>query len=207
VTITTYAELQTAVANWLKRSDLTSYIPDLISLAEAQMNRDFANFNPPLRAMEQTQTGTLSGSTLALPSRYMGTKRLRVSIGGQWRVMEVKSSEQLGPYTTTGEPVFISANGENLEFGPPPGTSYSYEWIYWQGFAALSAGVNWVITNAPDLYLFGTLLQAEPFIKNDKRIPIWAGFYKNAIQSLEMANRKDRMSGSTLRMRTDAATP
>lgn len=202
--IANYADLQTAVANWLKRTDLTSYIPDLITIAEAQMNRDFMNMNPPLRAMEVTTTGTLSGSSIALPTGYMGTKSFVLTVGGNNKPLKYKTPEQVAYYGQTSEPNYFSTSGDSMYFYPIPGTSYSYSWTYYKKFDPLSAGVNWIITNAPDIYLFGTLAQAEPFMKNDSRIATWVSFYQNAINSLEMANRKDRQSGSTLQMRSDS---
>lgn len=210
MSLTNYADLEAAVANWLKRSDLTANIPDFITLAEAQMNRDFMGMNPPLRAMENTQTGNLSTTSsppalLALPSGYLGTKRFQIQESGYYRALKYKPPEEMAVYSVNDRPEYYTLNGENLELGAPPDTTYAYAWTYYKGFAALSGGVNWVITNAPDIYLYCTLLQAEPFLKNDKRILVWAQFYQNALDKLEIANRVDRQSGSTLQMRSDVA--
>ena len=48
--ITTYTELKSAVANHLARTDLTSVIPDFISLAEARLSRELETRDQEKRA-------------------------------------------------------------------------------------------------------------------------------------------------------------
>jgi hypothetical protein len=202
MSITTHAQLITAVSNWLKRDDLTSYITDFITLAEAKINREFILMQPPLRALEQTATGTIATETLALPTGYLGIKRLSLSIGGRDRVLEYKSDLQSSFYDHEGQPVYYTTRGGNIVFAPQPGGSFDYELVYFKKLDALSAGSNWTIENAPDLYLYGTLLQATPFIKDDKRLPIWGAMYAGILTEIEQANLKDRTSGSTLAIRS-----
>ena len=73
---------------------------------------------------------------------------------------------------------------------------------YYKKFDSLSdtTTTNWVILNAPDVYLYGTLLQAEPFLMNDQRIPIWERGLRQAIADLQEQDDKDRHSGSELRV-------
>ena len=74
--------------------------------------------------------------------------------------------------------------------------------LYYKTFDALSgiAPTNWVITNAPDVYLYGTLLEAEPFLMNDARTQLWAQALKESINTLQEQDNKDRHSGSVLRV-------
>ncbi len=59
---------------------------------------------------------------------------------------------------------------------------------------------NWLILNAPDLYLYGTLLQAEPFLMNDERGPLWERGVRQVINDLQQQDDRDRHSGSEMRV-------
>ena len=74
--------------------------------------------------------------------------------------------------------------------------------LYYKTFDALTAlaPTNWVITNAPDVYLYGTLLEAEPFLMNDQRVQLWATALTQSITTLQEQDNKDRHSGSALRV-------
>jgi hypothetical protein len=209
MSLDTYTNLKTSIADWLKRDNLTSYIPDFITLCETQMQRDFINMNPPPRQMELTATGTTSAgqNTIALPTGYKGTKRFQLQISGSYRALKYKTPEQMAVYQFTGTTEYYTTNGDNLEIGAGTSSTYNYAWTYYKAFDALSGSVasNWVLTANPDLYLYGSLAQAAPYLKNDERIPVWASLYGNALKSFEMANVKDRQSGSTLQMRSDVA--
>ena len=75
--ISNYSDLQSTVANYLHRGDLTGQIPDFISLAEARINRKLR-----LRAMENTASGTTTGQTISLPTGFVAAKRIQIALGG-----------------------------------------------------------------------------------------------------------------------------
>lgn len=209
MTLANYADLQAALPNWLKRSDLSSFVPDLIALGEAELFLDLLGLEHKPRDMENSDTGTLSGQTLALPSKYAGTKSFILQVGGSPRPLTYKTSDQLGVYSGTGIPAFFTALAANLEFGPPPDSnnSYSYRWIYWtlpDKLVDAQSGVNWIMTSHPNLYLFAALKQAAPFMKNDERILVWQGLYSQYLDKLELAAQKERYSGR-MQVRSDAA--
>ena len=85
---------------------------------------------------------------------------------------------------------------------PTPDGAYTYDMTYYKSFDALTdvATTNWVILNAPDLYLYGTLLQAEPFLMNDQRIALWERGMRQVINDLQEQDDKDRHSGSEMRV-------
>lgn len=202
--ITNYATLQNAIAGWLKRDDLTDSIPVFIQLYEAQLNRELLLMEPAHKALEQTQTGTLTTSTLALPSGYIGTKRLKLTTSGNVHILKYKPAS-LMVYDGTDVPQFYTTIGDNLEIGASPDGSYTYEWVYDAPITSVSSGSNWVITNAPDMYLYGSLLHSAPYLKNDSRLVTWATAYADIISKVEQANTKNRQSGSPLQMRSDVA--
>ena len=104
--------------------------------------------------------------------------------------------------STSGKPNAYSIIGNQIYFGETPDGGYDYVMTYYKTFDELSdaAPTNWVILNAPDVYLYGTLLQAEPFLMNDQRIPVWERALRQAISDLQEQNDKDRHSGSELRV-------
>lgn len=210
MTIQDYASLQAAIAAWLKRDDLSANIPDFITLYEAQMNRDFMIMNPPHLSLEQTQTGNLVVTTtppcfLAFPAGYKGTKRFQIQISGQYYTLTYKTPDQIGQYSCSDQPRFYSTNGANFEIGAPPDTTYAYRLDYYRALPSLSLGVNWVIQNAPDLYLYGSLAHSAPFLKNDSRVATWAGIYSALLSSVEMENTRNRQGMGRMQIRSDVA--
>lgn len=183
MTISTYAELQTSVASWLHRADLTSQIPDFITLAESKLNRKLR-----LRAQETTAPGTVS-ATVALPTSFIGMRSLTVSAGGKSYPLTYVTPELIE--SETGQPTAYSIVGENIVF-QNSSTGYTYTIVYYVPFAALSAGVNWLITNAPDVYLYSTLLEAAPYLNDDKKTALWGAMLTNAVDLLVKQDHGDR---------------
>lgn len=200
MSISTFDELKTAAASWLHRADLTSQIPDFITLAEAKLNRQLR-----LRAQETTATGTVS-ATVALPTSFIGMRSLTVSAGGKSYPLTYITPELLA--SETGQPTSYTIVGDSIKFQNST-TGYTYTLVYYVPFAALSAGVNWLITNAPDVYLYSTLLEAAPYMKGDARIATWNLMLngdgtpqnKGALGGLIDADKKDRFgSGLVVRV-------
>ena len=199
--INTYSTLQTAVANWLDRNDLTDRIPEFISLAEATFNRVLR-----LRAMETTVAdATPSGSKEdALPSGYLQMREIHLAttpvVSLAYITPEIMYRIRAG--STSGKPNSYTIVGDNILFGPTPDGAYDYSMTYYKAFDALAdnAPTNWLVLNAPDLYLYGTLLQAEPFLMNDERVPLWERGVRQVINDLQQQDDKDRHSGSEMRV-------
>lgn len=202
--ITDNASLITAVSSWLKRDDLVATIPYLIQMYESQMNRELTLMEPPHLSLEQTATGTLSSSVLGLPAGYSGTKRLKITTSGNVHILTYKPASEM-TYEGSGIPRFYTTIGGNLEIGFPPDSSYAYEWVYYGALPSITLGSNWIIANAPDLYLYGTLTHSAPFLKNDARVSVWGSFYTKLLSDVEQVNTKNRQSGSPLQMRSDVA--
>lgn len=183
MSIANYSDLQTAIGNWLHRGDLTSVIPDFISLAESKLNRRLR-----LRAMENTATGTVAQS-VSLPTGYVGMRSLTVNSGStSYPLTYIPPSEIQG---NNDAPLSYSISGDSLYF-EPYSSSYSYTLNYYKSFDALSGGVNWLITNAPDVYLYASLVEAAPYIKDNERVSLYAQLLETAISNLEKSDRKDR---------------
>jgi len=199
--INTYGTLKAAVANWLDRDDLSDRIPEFISLSEAIFNRTLR-----IRAMETTVSdSTPSGSKEdALPTGYLQMREIHLVtspvVSLSYITPEIMYRIRAG--STNGRPTSYTIMGDNILFGPTPDAVYTYSMTYYKAIDALSdsATTNWAILNAPDLYMYGTLLQAEPFLMNDERVPLWERGFRQAITDIQEQDNKDRHSGSEMRV-------
>lgn len=187
--ISTYAELQTAVENWLDRSDVDSRIPEFIAVAESRINRK-------LRCREQeaeaSVTVTVGARTAALPSDFAEVRRFYID-GSPVRFLEFMSPQDYwARYTSTnqGNPSVFTIEGTNLVIGPVPNSSNTGKLQYYRNLPALSSSAHGLFTANPDLYLYGSLTAAEPFLKNDKRVVMWKSFFEEILQELETQTRK-----------------
>ena len=173
--ISNYSELQTAVANWLDRDDLTARIPEFIALAEARFNRVLR-----LRSMEAKYTANTVASqrNLALPTGYIQMRNFQVNTNPLTTLSYVTPEiyDRLWGGSTSGTPKFYTILANEVSLGPIPASVQEVEMLFYKKFDNLSGSVatNWLITNAPDIYLYGSMLEAEPFIMNDERVPLWA---------------------------------
>ena len=200
--ISNYSELQTAVANWLDRDDLAARIPEFIVLCEARFNRSLR-----IRAMEtlDISVDTVGGtSTVALPTGYVQMRDISLITSPitQLQYLTPEIMNRLNAGSLTGKPETYTIIANSILFGPTPDSAYDISMLYYKTFDPLTAlaPTNWVITNAPDVYLYGALLEAEPFLMNDQRVQLWATALTQSITTLQEQDNKDRHSGSALRV-------
>jgi hypothetical protein len=106
----------------------------------------------------------------------------------------------------TGKPKFYAHVGETFELYPTPDQTYNIELVYYQSIPALSDSntSNWLLTIAPDAYLYGALMQAAPYLGEDERVQVWNGLYVSAVSAINAVNERTRLSGTSLRMRLSA---
>ena len=188
--INSFSTLCAAVAKWTYRDDLTDVIPDFIALAESRINRDLR-----LRAMETSATGTLSGATFALPSDFGIAQRLSIQADSQEIELRYVAPEMISKYSAgTNLPQMYTIIGGQAHVIPAPDGAYTYTLYYMGDLPHLSATqtTNWLILNAPDVYLYASLLEAAPYLQDDARVPLWAQAYQEAstsVQSVDDAAR------------------
>jgi len=202
----TYTELKDAIADWLDRSDLTSRIPDFIALAEARITRELR-----IRPMEvrSTMVTTADQQYFQLPGGYIQMRNIQLNTNPTTPLEYITPEmlDRLYGSTTTGKPRAYTLIGDEIQLAPIPDSAYQVEMAFYEKFTPLgdgSAGTvtsNWLTANAPDVLLYGALMEAEPFIKNDERIPVWLNGYSNAINKLQQQDQRDRHSGSAMRVR------
>lgn len=205
--ITNYSELKAAVADWLNRSDLTSVIPSFVSLAESQANRD-----ERLRTREAMVRATASFDQqyATLPSDYNEMANLQINNVTPFVSLQYVSLNQIDQYkssfTTNNVPKYYTIVGNQIELLPTPGTAYTAEMVYYAKIPALSDAnpTNWLLTKHPDVYLYGTLIQTAPYLKDDERVGTWANLYERAVGDIEVADERALYAGSVIKVRTRA---
>jgi hypothetical protein len=198
--ISTYAELLTAIANWTDRSDLSSRASEFVSICEAKVNRKLRVRETQAEADVTLVAGT---RTAALPSDFGEVRRVYLNTNPIKRLDFMSSLDYWDRYTgtNTGRPVVFTIEGSNLVFGPTPDSGYTAKLLYYRQLPALSSSAHGVFTSNPDLYLYGSLVAAEPFLKNDKRFTLWKTQFDEILMELEQ--QSSRAQGS-MRMRDDS---
>ena len=200
MSITNYSELQTSVANYLNRSDLSSIIPDLITLAEAQLSADVVARDMETRT---TLTTTASNAYVTLPTDMLEMMRLAITSSDPQQVLRYVSADELladYPTGTVGKPAVFTVIGSQIQLAPIPDSAYTLELTYQQRIPALSNTntTNWLLTQWPNAYLYGSLCAAQPFLMNDERLPVFQTLYKQAVDGINGINW---YSGSTMRVK------
>lgn len=197
MSITTYQELQTAVSNWLHRSDLSSYTADFITLGESRINSS-------LRVQAMETSTTIAATSAALPSDYIEMKDAFISSTTPYYDLERKNAEWIySKYpdrASTGIPKFIARDRTNFIFGPAPDSAYSVTVVYYKHLSALSGATNTVFTTYPGLYLFAALAETAPFLKDDKRVALWEAKYQELFKRVQDEDDREDFSGSILRV-------
>lgn len=199
--ITTYAELKTAIGDWLNRDDLDNVIPNFISLAEAQFNRSIRH-----RKMVVRSDATLDTPYFAVPADWLQTIRFQLNTNPVTPLLFVTPEQALEEsmvYSTGQQPLFYTMVGKQFQVVPSPDSSYSAELLYYAKIPALSnsATTNWLLTESPDLYLYGALIQSAPYLKEDERINVWAGLYQRLLDDMMLADERARIGSSKLKTR------
>ena len=197
-TAMTFTSLKRDVVRYLERgyseiTDPTVYeqIPSLINLAERKIARELKiqGFQVAI-----TSTMTAGQSVYAKPDRWRDTISINVGTGtnNNMRVPVFgRSYEYIRGYwpdeTAVDQPEFYADyDYQHWIVAPTPDQNYPFEVIYYELPALLDDDTqeNWLTQYAPQLLLYGTLLEATPFLKNDDRIGVWQNFYDRAMQGL-----------------------
>lgn len=210
-TTMTFTTLQEDVRRYLERgasfaSDPVVFeqIPRLINLAERRIARELK-----VQGFINVVTGTLqSGNAVyAKPDRWRDTVSINIGVGANnnsRKVLFSRAYEYLLSYwpdrSATDQPIFYSDyDYTHWLISPTPDADYPFEVLYYELPPLLDEVVqtNWLTEYAPQLLLYGTLLEATPFLKNDERIPVWQNMYDRAAAMLngeDLAKILDRSS-------------
>lgn len=184
--IVSYATLQTELANWMNRNDLTGDMPGFIQLAEQRMKR-------LLRYKRRMKTYTINSETGCIPveakeldSWNLVTGSPHLDRPGRIGTVEMVQEARVAHGGVVGRPTIAAIVGNQIMFGPKPDQNYDAFITFSAKLQPLSASntVNDELRDAPDAYLFGSLLFASGFLEHDERIKLWEGMFLTAIDEL-----------------------
>lgn len=200
--LSNYTELKSTIADFLDRTDLTSIIPAFIELAEAQIHRDLRHWR-----MEARATSSLNTEYSNLPTDWLETISVHLT-GNGTSVVNLASRDAIGDKRaqgndTTGRPYLYTHAAGALELFPTPDASYGLELLYYSKPDALSDSVatNWILDEAPDVYLYGALIHSAPYLAEDARTSTWAQLYSAAVSKLNADSERARHGGSGLQLK------
>lgn len=191
MSITNYTELQSSLGRWLHRSDLATAAPDLIMLAETRFNR-----NLRVRQMETLHSEVIASNIVALPDdwlEFVGEPEL-----GDTPLKFVARDEYKRLKGCYGN--YYTIMGSVLRIGAQINAPAELTFDYYAKIPSLSdtTAANWLISDGPDVYMYGALLEAEPYMKNDPRMETWRAMLQVALTDLQGSNDRAKFSGGTL---------
>jgi len=202
-TITNYSTLQSAIADYLNRADLTSQIQTFIQFVEADLNTRLR-----CREMIVRATTTNDDEFVKLPLDFLEALNLQI-VGGAspLRYVTLDEADMINTSKALTQVTVYSLMNGAIELVPPPSTDVEIEMVYYGKIPALtdSNTTNWLLTKAPDVYLYGALVHAAPFLMDDQRIPIFGNIYLKRVEELNQESQKSLHSGSPLLARTRIA--
>jgi hypothetical protein len=190
--VMTYDSLVSDISSYLERTDQATLdkIPTFIMLAEQVIAAEL-KFLGNLTVAESTMV--LGQPVIEKPARWRKTVSINVTINGERQPVLLRKYEYLRQYwpdaTETGAPKFYcDYDYTHWLVAPTPASAYSYEVLYYERLEPLDTSnqTNWFTQYAPQALLYGSLLQAMPFLKNDERIPMWQAQYQAIIQTLQV---------------------
>jgi hypothetical protein len=201
--ISNYSNLQTTIADFLNRDDLTAAIPTFIQLGEAQMNRDIRHWEMEARVSGQQSQGD---QYMQLPADWLETIRFHLTSDGT-NAVELASLASIADKRAAvedqaGRPRFYAHVRGEFELFPTPDEDTDFELLYYQKIPALSDSntSNWLLEYAPDIYLYASLAHSAPYLAEDARIAVWAQMYAAAVSQLNAQSERVKNSGSGIRL-------
>lgn len=206
--ITTYAELQQAIADWLNRADLGQQIPDFIKLAESTLNDVMRT-----SFMVTNSTLTVTSGRATLPSDALEMVYAQVASTENEPLEQVTPQQLLmlrrARTRAAGNPKFFAIIGREMLVTPTP-VSGSVDVDYYQKIPALSDSntSNWLLEEAPHVYLYTSLLHASPFLMDDVRYQVFQSSVSqqvmNAVKSSQTLSFDDiKTAGFSLKSPAD----
>jgi len=278
----TYSAFKTVVANYLKRGDLTTQIPDFIFLAEKNIEQKlrfseqdtwtqsatttagqdyvlapigciepimFRLETDPIRELEvaslrelarlrQTNTSgipqaiipmgghwgsitvwaTVGGTASKATSASHGLSAGQIisisgttSYNGLWTISAVDATTFTIPANFVANDATGTWRTEQMAllFDEATTSAEDYTLFYRARFDYLKdvvdadEGTTWLLYNFPNLLLWGTLMEAEPYIKNDNRMPLWGARFGDSLRAIQKLQWRKRTGGGELRIRPD----
>jgi hypothetical protein len=206
MSLANYGDLKTSVASWLGRADLTTPIPDFILLAHKQLMRDLRG---NLRFQKRDAAFAVSAEYVPVPVDFLELVSAHLNTS-PIQPLEFMPAGSIAKYATgTDTPKYIALGGstaggaESFRFAPVPSGSNTatIEYVASLPFFPNDTATNWILTDHPHLYLFGSLLAASAFIGDDARIGLWKAGYDEALAMVKSEGKRTRWGGNGMTVR------
>jgi hypothetical protein len=190
--VMTYDSLVLDIRSYLERTDAATLdkIPTFIMLAEQVIATELKFLGNLAVA---TSTMVQGQAVIDKPARWRKTVSINITVAGERRPVLLRKYEYLREYwpDPTQEDVpeyYCDYDYTHWLVAPTPAAAYNYEVLYYERSQPLdeSNQTNWFTQYAPQALLYGALLQAMPFLKNDERIPMWKAQYDQVMQVLKV---------------------
>ena len=195
-----YSDLQTSIANYLARSDLTAQIPDFIRLTEIRLRRDVR-----IRQMLKLSYTAMTGSTVGLPSDFLEMRNLYLETNPEQPLTYQTPSifTRDGLAQESGQPRNYTILSDEIQVSPAPNGTFNVYMLYYAApsFLRNSNTSNVFMAQCPDLLLYGSLVEAEPYLMNDNRLTVWAGLFERGLNSLTTSDDRGEYSGAPISMK------
>ena len=203
MSLSTYSELKTSIANYLNRDDLTSLIPTFIQLTENRLNRELRVRANIVRAETTTTADT---AFYDLPSDLIELRNItyETSDTNSYALSYLSpesGTREYGSYTS-GYPRAYTNLGKNIKLYPTPDATYTIGINYFQKLTPLSDSVstNNILNEFSDLYLYGSCLEGAVYLNDTEQTQRFAGIFSNTLENAKEAEEKARYSGTVMQM-------
>ena len=193
MSITNYAELKSAIGDFLNRDDLTAVIPTFISLGEARIARDLSHWK-----QEKRVTTDIDERYEDLPTDWISIIQVQHTDGGV--ISSALSSEMAGyraQSNTPAKPRYWRLTANEMEFYPIPDATYNITMLYRARIPALTDAdpSNWLLAYSPDVVLYAALMQSAPYLADDARVAVWGSMYQSGVEALNNESAQAQVSG------------
>lgn len=202
MSIGTYSELKTAIANFLARDDLTSQIPNFIQLAEGRMSRELET-----REQEKRSTATLTAGDefIALPTDMREIREVKINTT-PLTVLTYHSPVSLDstyPDSATGKPLGFSIVGREMKLRPIPDSAYTAEIVYIGSLTAISdSSTPTLFLRSPDLYLYGALAEAYAYLLDEQRAAQYDQKFSRGIEEVRRDEQRAHYGTGSLQIKS-----
>jgi hypothetical protein len=202
--ITDYASLQSAVTDFLARSDLSAAVTTFIGMGESRIYRDLR-----VSDMEAIAAPTVANASFAVPADYMEMRNLYVTDSTGAYLYELERSSpfwlrsQYQLQSSQGRPQYYAREAAKFVIGPYPDGSYPLSMLYYSRLPSLGTSntTNWLTTKNPDLIFAAAMVEAGTYQLDAEAVQYWEARYQQVSQAVAKADKRERMSGSAPVMR------
>ena len=205
--LATYNDLVKSIISWSHRSDLNELIPDFIALAETEMYNN-EGWQLEIRDMEVVTDVLTTGLYLDLPVGFEKARSVQIQTSNGLQDLKSQAPEQLLRQVTTGQPRFFSVIGNQIELDRIPDSQYTVQFQYYKKPDPITAlnQANSVLTNNPNIYLFGALHQLNIYTQDNEQAILFFSKMQSVIRGANKSAKKARY-GPAPYMRVEGVTP